>query len=279
MAVSKPTSGELGAQLQALRKAAGLTLRALEQRVGMSNAKISFWENGRRLPSLEDLTVVLDALGANDDVRERLLAIRREAEGPGELLVGPTTIGAQLTKLIEQEGKARRITEVAPLLVPGLLQTPAYARAILGRHPDADVRVRLRIGRSEILTRSDDPVEFHALIDDEVLANPIASPPVMVEQLRHLLRMAKLPNVTIQVVPRRSGYSPMLDGPFILLEFPPPRHSSVHLEHHSASATLWEGKDVSRFLAAVEEIASTAMTPDRTSEVIEELVHGMETTQ
>lgn len=277
MAVSKPTAEEIGDELQVLRKAAGMTLRALEQRVGMSNAKISFWENGHRLPSLDDLVVVLDALSVTGDDRERLLAMRREAEGPGELMAGPTTIGAQLTKLIEQETAARRITEVAPLLVPGLLQTSDYALAILGRHADAAVRVRLRTGRREILTRSQDPVEFHALIDDEVLANPIAPPHVMIEQLRHILRMATLPNVTIQLVPRRTGYTPMLDGPFILLEFATAT-PTVHLEHHSASATLWEEKDVSRFTAAVEEITNAAMTPDRTSEVIEELVHGMETT-
>jgi len=277
MAVSKPTAAELGDALQTLRKGAGMTLRALEQRVGMSNAKISLWENGRRLPSIEDLTTVLDAFGVTGDDRERLLALRREAEGPGELVAGPTTIGAQLTKLIDQESGARRITDVAPLLVPGLLQTADYAYAILGRYPDAAVRVRLRTGRSEILTRSHDPVEFHALIDNEVLVRNIAPPAVMAAQLRHLLQMAELPNVTIQLVSSTlAGFTPLLNGPFILMEFPTAT-TSVHLEHHSASATIWKEQDVSQFIAAVEEITNAAMTPDHTSEVIAELVHGMET--
>lgn len=278
MTVSRPASArELGAELRRHRNAAGLTLREFEKRVGHSNAKISMWENGHRLVSLDDLEEILDALEVTGDERERLLGMRREAEGPGRLVGGTPTIGAQLAELIKQEQSARRIVEVAPLLVPGLLQTSRYARAILSRYPDADTRVALRMGRRDVLTRTDNPVEFHALIDDEVLVRHIAPPPVMAEQLRHLLRMAELPNVTIQLVSSTtSGFTPMLDGPFILLEFATAT-PSVHLEHHSASATLWEEKEVRRFIAAVEWITKLAMTPDRTSEVIEELVHGMET--
>jgi hypothetical protein len=183
-----------------------------------------------------------------------------------------------LTKLIEQEGAARRITEVAPLLVPGLLQTAGYAEAILGRYADVDVRVRLRRGRQEILTRTQNPVEFHALINLDVLAHHIATPDVMADQMRHLLTMSEQPNVTIQLVDSTdAGYSPMLAGPFMMLEFEA-APTVVHLEHHSASASLWEEADVASFTAAAKEIADAAMTPDRTSGVIEELLNGMEKT-
>jgi len=221
---------------------------------------------------------VLDALKIPGDERERLLAMRREAEGPGELMAGPTTIGAQLTKLIEQERVARRIVEVAPLLVPGLLQTEEYAAAILGDAPDSATRVTLRLGRQPIITRQDAPVQFHAFIDDEVLVRRIAPAKVMADQLRHLLRMAERPNITIQLVASTlAGYTPMLAGPFILLEFDT-APSIVHLEHHRASATLWAEEDVRSFTAAVEKIGNAAMTSDRTSEVIEELLIGMEKT-
>jgi transcriptional regulator with XRE-family HTH domain len=277
MSVSRPaTARELGAQLRAHRKAADLSLRALEKLVGMSNAKISLWENGHRLPSLDDLDQVLDALNVTGDERERLIGMRREAEGPGQLVAGAPTIGAQLAKLIEQEQVARRITEIAPLLVPGLLQTADYARAILSGHPDTDTRVALRMGRREILTRSRSPVEFHALIDDEVLGRSIAPPTVMVEQLRHLLKMADLSNITIQLVrSTHAGYTPMLAGPFILLEFET-ASPIVHLEHHRASASLWDEGDVRSFKDAVEQITNAAMTPERTTEIIKELVSGME---
>lgn len=277
MSVSRPASArELGAELQARRKAAGLTLRGLEALVGMSNAKISLWENGRRLPSIADLSTVLDALNVVGDERERILAMRREAEGPGVLVAGTTTIGAQLSKLIEWEQGARLITDVAPLVVPGLLQTADYARAILRGLPDAETRVALRMGRSEVLRRSRNPVQFHALIDDEVLARGFAPPDVMVEQLKHLLRMAELPNVRIQLVPSTgSGYTPLLAGPFILLDFDT-APSIVHLEHYRASVSLWEEADVQGFRDAVTQITDAAMPPERTAEFIKELVDGME---
>ncbi|MFL6144106.1 MAG: helix-turn-helix domain-containing protein [Labedaea sp.] len=277
MSVSRPaTARELGAELRRHRNEAGLSLREFEKRVGHANSKISMWENGHRLIPLEELERVLDALNVSDDERERLLGMRREAEGPGRLVAGPATIGVQLAELIQQEQAARRITDVAPLLIPGLLQTSGYARSIFVGQPEAETRIALRMGRRDVLTR-DNPAEFHALIDEEVLARHIAPPPVMAEQMRHLIRMAELPNVTIQLVPStRAGYTPMLAGPFILLDYPAAT-STVHLEHHSASATLWEERDVRRFQAAVEWITSTAMTPDRTSEVIAELLKGMET--
>lgn len=279
MSVSRPaTAHELGAELQARRNAAGLTLRELEKRVGMSNAKISLWENGHRLPSLDDLGTVLDALEVVGDERERILSMRREAEGPGVLVAGTTTIGAQLAKLIDWEQGAHRITDVAPLVVPGLLQTADYARAILSRHSDVETRVALRMGRSEVLRRSRNPVQFHALIDDEVLVRGFAPSDVMADQLRHLLTMAKLPNVTIQLVPSTCArYTPMLAGPFILFDFDT-APSIVHLEHHRASASLWEDADVQGFRDAVGRIAEVAISPERTSDVIEELIKGVEQT-
>lgn len=277
MSVNRPTAAtELGAALAKYRTAANLSLRALGDRVGMSNAKISLWENGHRLPSLEDLGKVLDEFGVVGDERERLLAMRREAEGPGVLLSSRAIVGGQLKNLIEQEQVARRITDVAPLLVPGLLQTADYARAILSEDSDTDTRVTLRMGRREILRRTRDPVELHALIDDEVFSRGFVTPAVMAEQLNHLLTMAKLPNVTIQLVPSTHGaYTPLLAGPFILLEFDtaPP---SVHLEHYRSSVSLWEEEDVQGFKSAVERITEAAMTPARTVEVIEGLLNGLE---
>lgn len=278
MPVSRPAAHQLGAELRTLREAAGLTLRALEAQVGFSNATISLWENGHRLPSIDNLGKILDVLGVSGDERERLLGMRREADGPGQLVSGTPSIGKQLSRLIEQEQIARRITEVAPLLIPGLLQTSNYARTILRRDPDASMRVALRAGRQKIITRSREPVKFHALIDTEVLTRPIAPLAVIAEQLHHLLKMAERPNVMIQLVSStQSGYTPMLAGPFILLEFPTAT-PIVHLEHYRASTSLWGKEDVRGFVAAVEEITQKAMTPERSSEVIAELVNGLETT-
>lgn len=269
---------ELAAGLRLLRDRSGMTTRALAEVIGASAANISNWERGERLPSEERLTQLLEALRASDDERERLLGLRRQANGPGQLAAGAPSIGEQLARLIEHEQVARRITDVAPLVIPGLLQTSDYARATLGRLRDIETRVALRVGRRDVLTRTRQPAELVALIDSEVLVRPIAPPPVMVDQLHHLLKMAELPNVTVQIVPSTTpGYNPLLAGPFILLEFPtaPP---IVHLEHYRASATLWEGEDVQEFITAAEEVHDIAMSPAKSVQFIAEIVNGMEKT-
>jgi transcriptional regulator with XRE-family HTH domain len=278
MSVSKGAVRQLGAALKALRLAAELTLRQLAAKVPFSNPTISMWENGHRLPSTEDLNTLLDALDVSDEERERVLGLRRDADdAPGQIAAGAPTIGAQLAQLISHEQTASRIVDVAPLLIPGLLQTSAYARAIMGELPDADLRVGLRSGRRDILTRRN-PVELLAFIDSEVLIRPVAPQDVMVDQLRHLLAMAGRPNITIQIVSStRPGYNPMLAGPFELIEFPEAK-PIVLLEHHRSSLTLWEEEDVKEFTEAADAVRNAAMTPAESTGVIEDIVNGMETT-
>lgn len=279
MGVSKAVARELGAQLRLLREGASLSLRALEDLVGFSNAKISLWENGHRLPNFNDLEKLFDALQVDLDARERILGLRREADdAPGLIAPGAPSIGPQLAQLIEYEEQATSITYWAPLLVPGLLQTSAYARAVMGDMPSAETRVKLRAGRQNILTRRRNACELHAIIDSEVLVRPVAPSDVMIDQLHFLLDMAKRPNITLQIVSStRPGYHPGLAGPFELIEFPTAR-PVLHLEHHVSSLTLWEEEDVKKFIEASGMIQKAAMTPAESAGVIEEIVRGMETT-
>ena len=258
----------LGDTLRQLREQAGYGQRELATLLGWpTNAQLSRYESGDRRPSADVLERILDALDVKDPEREQLLAMVRR-DSPGELVTGVPSTGRQLAQLLGYERAASRITDVAPLRFPGLLQTPDYARAVLGDSPDTDKRVTLRIERAEILTRAAHPVQLHALIDSTVLTRPIAPPLVMRKQLRHLLQMAALPTVTVQIIPADApGRSPHQAGPFILIEFAEST-PIVHLEHYRASAFLWQDDDVRSYVAAVDQIAQKAMTPTRTAEVI-----------
>lgn len=274
MAVSKPVLQDLGVEI---KKARGdLTLRDVETRSGVNNATVSMWENARRLPRMDDLEAFFAAVEVADEQRERILSLHREAEGePGRLSGGPPSIGEAVDQLIQHEANASRIVDVAPLLMPGLLQISAYTQAVMADAPSASTRVALRVGRREVLTRRD-PVEFIALIDSEVLVRPVASADVMIEQLRYLLAMAERPNVTIQITSStRPGWTPMLEGPFELIEFSKSR-PIVLLEHYRSSVFLWQEGDTSEFTQAVERIRNAAMTPAESAGVIEEIVNGME---
>lgn len=278
MAVTKSdaAAAELGAELRHLREAAGLTTRKLGSKIGVTNANVSFWERGHRLIPMDKLTAVLDALDVADDDRERLLGLRRRAEGPGELTAGVPGIGPQLHQLIEYEQAAVRIVDYAPLTPSGLLQDPRYARAVLNRGSNVDTRVALRAGRKDVLTRHVQPVQLLALIDTEALVRPIAPPDVMRDQYKHLLAMGGRENVTIRLVPSTTpGWHPGLAGPFIYFQFAKAR-PIVHIEHFRASTFLWEPEHVADYLDAIREIEEKAMTPARSAEVIEKLIHGME---
>jgi transcriptional regulator with XRE-family HTH domain len=268
---------ELGAELRNERTSAGLTLRGLAEEANISShSRISEMEHGQRLLTANEYERILDALHIGPEDRERIIGVVRSEESPGQLNVGPPDIGKTLAKLIDYERTAIRIIDVAPLLIPGLLQTSEYARAILGQ--DSGPRVTLRSGRRDILTRRN-PVEFTAVIDSEALLRPIAAQDVMLDQLQHVLRMAALPNVTVQVISStRRGYNPMLAGPFELIEFAKAR-PIVHLEHHRAAAFLWDEDDVREFMEAAEELRrKVAMSPSDSVGLIAEIVNGMETT-
>lgn len=279
MDVSGGVPHELGARLRQLREAAGLSLRGLEAKVGFSNAKISLWENGHRLPSHDDLEAVLNTLDVNAEERAVLLDLRRSADGtPGKIESGAPSIGPHLAKLIDFEQQASQIVCWAPLIMPGLLQTDGYTRAVMGDVPNAETRVKLRIGRQNILTRRRHPTKLLAMIDSEVLVRPVAPSDVMIDQLHFLLDMAKRPNIELQIVSStRPGFHPGLAGPFELIEFPVAR-PVVHLEHHRSSLTLWNEEDAKEFVEASVMIKEAAMTPTESVGVIEDIVNGMETT-
>jgi transcriptional regulator with XRE-family HTH domain len=272
-----PEARALAKGLRDLRESRKLTTRALADASGQSSANVSHWESGNRLPSEERLQRVLDALDAPEDERERLLGLRRRlAEGPGQLVAGAPSIGAQLVQLIEYEQVATRLVDVEPLVIPGLLQTADYARATFAGLSDVDTRVALRMGRRDVITRVRQPAELVAYIDTEVLVRPVGTPDVMVDQMRHLLEMGQRPNVQIRLVSSTTrGYTPMQAGAFLLMEFPaaPP---VVHVEQYSTAAWVWDEQSVRGFYTAVEKIDKIAMTPARSAEVIAEYVNGME---
>lgn len=273
---STAAARDLAAGLRDLRGRTQLTTRALGEKAGTSAANISNWERGDRLPNEERLGKLLEALGASDNERERLIGLRRRAQGPGELVTDTPDPGQRLFSFVESEQVAVGMTAAAPLLLPGLLQTADYARATLQGQRDVETRVALRMGRREILTKTREPADYVAYIDTEVLVRPVVQGRAMADQLRHLLRMAELPNVTIRLVPSTTpGYTPMLAGAFILLKFASAA-PIVHLEHYGASVSIWDAEEVRGFQDAAEAINNIAMTPEQSSEAIASIVNGLE---
>jgi hypothetical protein len=147
------------------------------------------------------------------------------------------------------------IQEWAPVIVPDLIQTPAYTVAVAasqGCDPvDVDTRSLIQAGRQRILTRTVDPVEFTAVIGESALREPIASAQVMAEQLDFLVAQAACPNVTIRVMPASAGWHLGLTGPFRLYRLPDGQEFARH--DHFSSACVVTGR-TDEYRTAVTEM-------------------------
>lgn len=254
-----------------------MTIRKLGSLLDRHHTAITRWENGRIAPSVEDTAAVLGILGVTGPERDRLLELARDAADPNWVAPG---VHRHLAALTEYERTATRITNVQFAMIPGVLQTADYARSIMlsagATRGEAEQRVTYRMGRRDILTRHN-AVEFHAVIGEAALRYPPCERGVMLQQLRHLQKVSVLDNVTVQAIQLTPGYSPALEGAFVLLEFDRAR-PVVQLEHYRSATTLTDQGDVRDYQTAADNIRRDAMSPAATEGLIAEVADEMEHT-
>ncbi|NHD16759.1 MULTISPECIES: helix-turn-helix transcriptional regulator [unclassified Actinopolyspora] len=271
-----PKARALGAELRECRIAAGVKQRELANQLDVSYVSISRYETGARTPKPEDVAQILATLGVVGAKYDELVDMARDADQPNWLDTSHTGIRRELTTLIEFERTAQRITDVATIVIPGLLQTSDYARAILGETSnDVDARVAMRVGRRDALMRRDAP-EFVALIWEVALREPLGGYRTMVDQLHHITAMAERPNITVQILPAGSTrWHPAHAGSFILFNFPKSA-PIVHVEHFHSTAFLHKEKDVLAYEAATTTLQQLAMSPEDSVGLIAKIRDEME---
>lgn len=264
-----------------------MTVRQLAAEIGVSHSTVSKWETAKQVPDLESVVAYLQACGVTGEARERVLSLVRGTTDPNWLASGlPDTSSQLLAGVLECERIATEVDEWSPLLIPGLLQTADYARAILGSDErlspkELDALVKVRIGRRDNLTKIRDeesnlgPFEYTALISENALRERVGGQAVLAEQLRYLLELAELPTVTINIVPARQDWHPGLSGPFILYRFAD-APAIVHLEHHRSSAFLYEDGDIQAYRAATTVIRRRAMGVEQSLAFIGEVINEVE---
>ncbi|MCI2418908.1 helix-turn-helix domain-containing protein [Saccharopolyspora sp. K220] len=268
----------LGAELRELRKQAGFTVRALEQRLSFSRSTISRIECGDKVPSAEDLGAILAIYQVTGARRNELIEAAKEADQPNWTEVGNPGIPRQLSALLEFEREATRIVDLSLVRVPGLLQTADYARTVFrtgGIPPERiEMLVAIRMGRREVLTKAS-PVDFLAFIDEAVLRRPVGGAEVMADQLRHILKMGDLDNVLVQVLPFELGAHIGQDGSHILLEFAK-ADPIVHLEHRRSGQFLDERADTTGFCELTSTLRTEALDVDQSAELIRSYLDDLE---
>lgn len=213
----------LRAELRNARTAADLTQDQVAEAMEWSPSKIIRIEAGSVGVSTNDMKALLRLYHITDPTRvDELLALARVARERSATYKGASP---RLLQFIDYEAAASAIHMFQTVLMPGLLQTEEYARAVISTLSpdisDAEVEalVRLRMKRQELLARTD-PVELLFVIDEAVIRRQVGGEDVMRRQVRHLVEMANRKNVTLEVVRFGAGAHPGMQGPFVIFEFP-----------------------------------------------------------
>lgn len=272
----------LKAALRSALKRSGMSEREVARQLRINHVKVNRWlDEDEAAPNPADTASFLTVIEVVGDERDRILSMA-SSDDADWLVSGPPGINPQLATVMECERYAIRITECAPLVIPGLLQTGDYARAIIQRgspnlsgHEVSNL-VTLRIGRRDALTRVH-PVEFTAFIGTPAIHGGIGGHEVMSSQLTLVNELAARRNVTIQAFDTAGDWSPAHAGPFILYEFD---HlpATVYLEHHRSGVILVDEADVADYKTAAETIRREAMSPTATAGLIADAIPTMETT-
>lgn len=252
-------------------------MRQVGEKLGWSESKVSRIELAQHKLSETDLSSVLAILGVTGTEREKLLKLARDINQPAWWEFG-LDLSPQLTALLDAEQRAVRITQCALHVVPGLLQTRAYSRALFQCFrtdtDEVDRYINVRQLRQGNLYRQY-PVELVAYLDESVLQRPVGSPQVMVEQLRHLHHMSNGENIALHIIPLSAGAHTGLQGGFVLLDFVRDR-SIVHVEQRHTSAFFDDADDVAPFKTAAADLRKVAMPQSDSTEFIADYVRKHE---
>ena len=264
---------ELGVLLRALRNEKGLTVEQVAERLLCSPSKVSRMETGHGAASLRDVRDLCDLYGITDESsRDRLMSLAREGKRQGWWQSYDLDYGTY----VGLEAEAVAISDFQSSVVPGLLQTADYARAgheaYLPRlSPDQiDLNIEAKLRRQGLLTQPE-ALTFAAVLDEAVLHRAVGGPRVMDAQLDKLIEAARLPNVTVQVIPFAAGYHPGLESNFNILDLPAPAPSVVFVEGLVGSVYLERPEDLRRYREVFERLQTIALSPKDTIDVIDKI--------
>jgi transcriptional regulator with XRE-family HTH domain len=267
---------QLGKQLRDLRERAGLTTEDVASHVDCSPSTISRIEGGKVGVRRGVLLQLIDLYRVKEDAhRETLLALARQGKQRG-WFARFGDLPATYSRFIGLEAAAIEMRDYEPLVVPGLLQTEEYARALVFADPSLDAdgvetRVRVRIERQALLTRSD-PLTFIAILDESVIRRMIGGQRIMRDQLKHLVELSRLRNVTIQILPFSGGAYAGMAGSFAILDFNDTA-SIVYTEHLSGDI-YQESDDIRRYDVVFENLRAAALSPLESTKLIEAVGNG-----
>ncbi|MGH3719075.1 MAG: helix-turn-helix domain-containing protein [Pseudonocardiaceae bacterium] len=214
-------------ELRRLREGAGFTREQVAERLRCVISHISHLETTRNLPKAAELEVLLGFYGVAERTAPFQELVDAARKGRDWWLPFKGAAPEWFDLYLGMESSARQIDSYDSMIIPGLFQTPAYAKAVIrAGEPelsDAELarRIELRMTRQDVLTRQPDPPAVWSVLDESALHRPAGEPEVLVEQLEHLVKLLDLPALTVQVLPLEAGVHAGIEGTFMILTFPP----------------------------------------------------------
>ncbi|MFD5737742.1 Scr1 family TA system antitoxin-like transcriptional regulator [Streptomyces sioyaensis] len=254
----------IGAQLSHFRRAARITQPELAEMVGLHEDTIGSIEQGRRplkIDLAETLDEILDTKGA------LAVAVAKVPERE--------KLPAFVQDLVEHEEEALTLLSYQNQVMPGLLQTEPYARAVFSslyppiHEETAEEWVSARLARQQVLQRTPPPM-MNFILEEVILNRPLGSREVLRQQIRHLRRCAEIPFMGIQIMPTERSKHAALDGPLILLETP--EHDQLtYIEGQRISFLVDDPDEVSVYQQKYGMLRSQALTPEESMSLLDDL--------
>ncbi|MEV0640551.1 helix-turn-helix transcriptional regulator [Streptomyces sp. NPDC050619] len=269
----------LGARLRGLREERHISREAAGRVIRASRSKISRMEGGRHGFKLRDVADLLTLYGVTDEAeRATLLTLAEQANTPAWWRYYNDVVPAWMQVYLGAEQAASVIRCFEVQRVPGLLQTPDYARAAIRiAHSDAcaeeiDRRVALRMTRQRILHRQP-PAQLWAVIDEAALRRPVGGTGTMRAQLRHLIEICRLPQVTVQIMPFAAGGHAAEGGPVTVLRLPGGQLPDVVcLEQLTTALYPDKPAEIECYWDVMNRLVVEAESPDETATILHRIL-------
>lgn len=267
----------IGAELRKLRERSRMSTRTVGKKLGTSPAWVSRTETGSRRPKTDEVLALCALYGVSGELRDRL--VQKANENYDEVLGLPSgdEYSDQLANVIVLENEAAAVTEYGPTVIPGLLQTADYARALFSTvdrtQAEVERRIATRMARQALLTRTNGP-QLYFIVDELALYRRVGGTEVMREQLEYLAESVRSSSAHIRVLPTTAGAHPGLDGPFITYEFGA-LDPYVHLENRKGGVFLSDPEETGEYRDVCARLHALAHGREESAELIRSVAEGL----